>query len=243
MSYQGQDPNQQGQYPNSGQYGGYTGYTPPTQPNDPYSGTQDQGTYGQPGTGTNPQPGYGQPGYGNYGQPSQNQPYGQSQYDQQQYGQQPEQQYGQQYGQPQYGQQYGQQQYSGMSGQTSVAGLSAKLVSALVYLPALVLIFSGSFIGALFWPLLIAAAAVLFLEKRNAEVRFNAAQGILLAVGMGILIFIFAHIPLLGIIATILALATLVGSIFLMYMAYQNKRFKIPYIGNYAERFASTGRF
>jgi len=42
MSYQGQDPNQQGQYTNQG----YGGYTPPQpQPTDPYSGQQ----YGQPG--------------------------------------------------------------------------------------------------------------------------------------------------------------------------------------------------
>jgi uncharacterized membrane protein len=75
MSYQGQDPNQnQGQYPNSGQYGGYGGYTGSsyTPPNDPYSGQQAGTGYGQTGT--------------PYGPP--NQPYGQPQYGQPQYGQQ-----------------------------------------------------------------------------------------------------------------------------------------------------------
>ena len=62
MSYQGQDPNQQGQYPNSGSY---SGYNPQPQPTDPYSGQQygQQGAYGQ-----QQQP-YGQQQFGGYQQP------------------------------------------------------------------------------------------------------------------------------------------------------------------------------
>ncbi len=114
MSYQGQDPNQQGQYPNQG----YGGYNPPQQPQqpqqpqptDPYSGQQ----YGQPGAGYGQQGGYQQPGTG-YGQ--------QGSYQQPNYGQQ-------QYGQPgNYQQQYGQ---PGPEGPTTI-GLTQNVAAGLSY--------------------------------------------------------------------------------------------------------------
>src|SRR5579875_1877448 len=119
MSYQGQDPNQnQGQYPNSGQYGGYGGYTGSsyTPPTDPYSGQQAGTNYGQSGQTGAP-----------YNQPDQ-------QYGQQQYGQPQQPPYGQpQYGQQQYGQPlYGQQMYGSPTGTTSM-GLSQNVAVGLCY--------------------------------------------------------------------------------------------------------------
>ncbi|HEV2656740.1 MAG TPA: hypothetical protein VGT82_17370, partial [Ktedonobacteraceae bacterium] len=110
MSYQGQDPNQQGQYPNQG-YGNYVPQPPP-QPTDPYSGQQyGQGGYQQP---QQPGTGYGQP-QGGYQQPG-------TGYDQQQYGQQ-------QYGQPGYQQPYGQ---PGAQGATTI-GLTQNVAAGLSY--------------------------------------------------------------------------------------------------------------
>ncbi len=230
MSYQGQDPNQQGQNPNSGQYGGYN---PVPQPTDPYSGQQ----YGQPEQQA-PQGGYG--GYGQQPplqQPLQQQPgYGQTGYGQQQGYQQPA--YGQpgyqvpSYGQPGYGQQ--QQQYGMPAMGASTLGLDPNLAALLSYL--LVPFFP---IGALI---------IFFMEKRNLFVRFHAMQSLILGGGLialWIIVRVLAFIPLVGVIVGCLyflvVLASLVLYIFLMVRAFQGKMFKLPVIGDYAERYANQG--
>ncbi|GAC1399065.1 MAG: hypothetical protein NVSMB49_08490 [Ktedonobacteraceae bacterium] len=236
MSYQGQDPNQQGQNPNSG---GFGGYNPVPQPTDPYSGQQyvqpeQQGQGGYSGYGQQ-QPGYGQQGYG------QQQPgYGQQGYGQQQPG------YGQQ--QPGYGQQqgyqapsYGQQGY-GQQQQYMGAGVAAGGGSTMDIQPNLAALLSYLFgvVGGL----------VFFLmEKRNRFVRFHAMQSILLSVGVvavEIVLNILYRIPLINFVALCLVnpvfhIGLLVLWIFLMVQAFQNKTFKLPIIGAYAERYANQG--
>lgn len=239
MSYQGQDPNQQGQYPNpeQGQYGG--GYTPPT---DPYSGQQPgygQG-YGQPGTG---QPGYGQPGYGQQGQQAQpgygqqGQP-GYTGYDQQQqpgYGQpgygQPG--YGQQgqYQQPNYQQPYGAQ--SGATGTSTLGNLPQNIAAGLSYVFA--------WVGGLIF---------FFTEKQNRFVRFHAMQSILFFGGLTVLRIALSvidafNVPFLGIITglvwILVGIVGLVGYIILIINGFQGKYFKLPVIGDYAEKYANQG--
>jgi len=226
MSYQGQDPNQQGQYPNAGQYGG--GYSP--QPTDPYSGQQ----YGQPGGYGQPQPTPEQPSYG------QQPPYGKQQPP---YGQQPP-PYGQQ--QPPYGQQqapYGQQQYGGGNYQApfggapsgpTASGLSQNVAAGLSYFT---------------W---IAGLVFFLIEKQNRFVRFNAMQSILFSGALtilGIIIQVLAgFLPASVAIALscvwgIAGLAFLVGWIFCLVNAFQGKTFKLPYIGDVAERYVNTGVF
>jgi len=209
---QGQDPNQQSQY------GGYSGYNPPPQPTDPYSGQQSdsgqQGGYGQ----------YGQPGdYGQYGQP----------------GSQPG---GQQYGQPgsqQYGQPYGQQQYgappsagAAASGPTSM-GLQPNIAAGLSYILTWVT-------GLIFF----------FMEKQNRFVRFHAMQSILFFGGLTVIRIMLSVIdafgvPFLGIITGLVWLAVgligLVGYIVLLINAFQGKYFKLPIVGDYAEKYANQG--
>ncbi len=222
MSYQGQDPNQQGQDPNAGQYGGYN---PVPQPTDPYSGQQ----YGQPGQ--QPQQG----GYAGYGQ----QPgYGQPDYNQQQQGyQQPG--YGQQqqgyqapsYGQPGYGQQ--QQQYGVPGTAPSSMGMAQNTAAGLSYLV-------GWVTGLIFF----------FMEKQNRFVRFHAMQSILFFGGaavLGVVLQIIAGAGVVGLslaatcIGGLLTIVVIAGWIILMINGFQGKYFKLPVIGDYAERYANRG--
>ncbi|GCE10479.1 DUF4870 domain-containing protein [Tengunoibacter tsumagoiensis] len=189
MSYQ--DPNQQGQYPNS-QYGG--GYNPEQpqqpQPTDPYSGGQQyQQPYGQP------QQPYGQPGY--------QQPYGQ-----------PQQPYGAPGGRP-----------------GSTLNIDPNLAAGLSYL--------------LGW---IGGLVFLLTEKQNRFVRFNAWQSILFTGAMTILGIIVqvAEAILPGFLVLVvscvwglLLLAAFVGWIICMVNAFQGKYFKLPVIGDYAERYTN----
>ncbi len=205
MSYQGQDPNQQGQYPNQG----YGGYNPPQQPpqppqqppqpTDPYSGQQygqPQGGYQQP---QQPGTGYGQ--QGGYQQPQQ--PYGQ----QGNYQQQP-------YGQP------------GVEGTTTI-GLTQNVAAGLSYVFGWV------------------SGLIIFLtEKQNRFVRFNAMQSILFSGSitvLSIVMQILFRIPFINIVACIawplIGLVFFVGWIVLMINSFQGKYFKLPIIGDYAEKY------
>ncbi len=215
MSYQGQDPNQQGQYPNSGQgqYGG--GYTPPT---DPYSGQQPgygQG-YGQPQPQPG-QPGYGQPGYG---QPQPGQP-GYTGYDQSQQ-QQQYQQPG--FGQPGYQQPY-QQPYGAPAGATSSTGLAQNTAAGLTYV-------LGFVTGLIFF----------LIEKQNRFVRFHAMQSMLFFGGLWVLTIIIGFLPYgIANINWVLNIVEFVGWIVLMINGFQGKYFKLPIIGDYAEKYANQG--
>jgi uncharacterized membrane protein len=181
MSYQGQDPNQQSQYPGSG-YGG--GYTPPQpQSTDPYSGQQ----YGQQG-------GYQQGGYQqpNYGQP----PYGQ-----------------QQYGTP-------------GAGQTSI-GLEQNVAAGLCYV--------------LSW---LSGLVIFLIEKQNRFVRFHAMQSIIFFGGLTVIAIVAPWVPFIGgLLSVLVSLVGFVGWIVLMVNGFQGKYFKLPVIGDYAERYANQGTF
>ncbi|HLX40747.1 MAG TPA: hypothetical protein VKR42_09445 [Ktedonobacteraceae bacterium] len=210
MSWNPNQPNQ-GQDPNQGsQYGGgYGGYG--QQP-------PQQPPQPPPPQPTDPysQPGpYGQPGYGQSGQQSYQQPgYGQ---------QQPYSGAQQPYGAPPVG---------GASALgASTMGLDPKTAAGLSYL--------GIWItGIIFF----------VLEKQNRFVRFHAMQSILFFGGISVLDFILRIAESftpdllslgLGCLAAILGLAAFVGWIVLMINAFQGKYFKLPIVGDYAERYAN----
>lgn len=231
MSYQGQDPNQQGQ----NQFGGYNP-VPQPQPTDPYSGQQyiqpeQQGGYVGYGQ---QQPGYGQTGYGQpqqgYGQQPGNeqQPgYGQPGYGQQQQGYQAP-----SYGQPAYGQQY-------MGANTAAAGGSTLNIA-----PNLAALLSYLLIP--FFP--VGALIIFLMEKRSRFVRFHAMQSLILGGGLialSIIVRMVAFIPfvggIIGCLYLLVWLAAIVLYVVLMIQGYQGKMFKLPVIGDYAERYANQG--
>jgi len=187
---QGQDPNQQGQYP---------GYTPPPNPNDPYSG--QQGGYQQGGYQQQPPP-YGQQQYGGYQQP--------------------------------YGAPAGGGAAASALGPTSM-GMQANVAAGLSYI-------FGWVTGLIFY----------LSEKQNSFVRFHAMQSILFSVGLIVLyvavwvldiLFAIANVGILailfGCLFWLVGLAAFVVWIILLINAFQGKKFKLPVIGDYAERYAN----
>lgn len=145
---------------------------------------------------------------------------------------------------------YGQQQYGGYQqpygapagggaaasalGPTSM-GMQANVAAGLSYIV-------GWITGLIFF----------LSEKQNQFVRFNAMQSILFSGGFTVLViavwvldivFAAANIGilavLLGCLFWLVWLAAVVVWIILMIMAFQGKKFKLPVIGDYAERYAN----
>jgi uncharacterized membrane protein len=209
----GQDPNQASQY---------GGYAPPPQPTDPYSGQSgyQQGGYQQQGN--YQQGGYQQGGYqqGGYQQPGQQ---GYQQYQQPGYQQPGYQQPGQSYATPGSTSQYG----------PSSMNMDPKIAAGLSYVLTWVT-------GLIFF----------FVEKQNRFVRFHAMQSILFFGGLTVINIILsvlgaAGIPFLGIIIGLLSVLVwivwVVGYIVLLINGFQGKYFKLPIVGDYAEKYANQG--
>ena len=101
----------------------------------------------------------------------------------------------------------------------------------------------------------IAGLIFFLIEKQNRFVRFNAMQSMLLTAAYVILwVAIDIVFGILGNISTALAcvslpLTSLLGlGVFILWLicvinAFQGKLFKIPFIGDYADRWAKTGMF
>ena len=201
----------QGQDPN--QPSQYGGYSPPPQSQQPPPQPTD------PYSGQ--QPGYGQQ-YG--GQ----QPGGQQQYG----GQQPG---GQQYGNYQQGG-YQQGPYGVPPGTQSPLGptsmgMSPNVEAGLSYL-------FGWITGLIFF----------LVEKQNRFVRFHAMQSILFFGGLTVISIIlgfiggFAGIGLLtGLLTWLVDVVGFVGWIILLINGFQGKYFKLPIVGDYAEKYANQG--
>jgi len=76
----------------------------------------------------------------------------------------------------------------------------------------------------------------LFIEKDNSFVRFHAMQSIVIFVPLTIASFVVGFLPFVGgLLGVIVQLATLIIWLFMMYQAFQGKRYKFPYAGDYAE--------
>lgn len=100
----------------------------------------------------------------------------------------------------------------------------------------------------------IAGLIFFLIEKQNRFVRFNAMQSMLLTAAVVILeIAINIVFGILGAIASVLACISLpltsllwIGAVVLWIIcivnAFQGKYFKIPFIGDYAERWANPGQ-
>ncbi|GAC1348784.1 MAG: hypothetical protein NVSMB27_17930 [Ktedonobacteraceae bacterium] len=167
--------------------------------------------------------------YGGYGTPPPPQPTdpysGQPGYGQQQYGQQ---QYGQQqgpYGAPPMG-------TASPLGPTSM-GMQPNVEAGLSYVLTWVT-------GLIFF----------LMEKQNRFVRFHAMQSILFFGGITVIQILLNiinafDVPFLGIITlligAVIGIVEFVGWIVLMINGFQGKYFKLPIVGDYAERYANQG--
>ncbi|MCZ2257422.1 DUF4870 domain-containing protein [Sporosarcina sp. G11-34] len=104
--------------------------------------------------------------------------------------------------------------------QPTISGLDENLAALLCY------IFS-----------IVTGVVFLVIEKENKFIRFHALQAIFLFIfvfGLGI---ILGYIPLIGwLISLLISPIIFFLSVFLMYQAYQGKMFKLPIIGDMAEK-------
>lgn len=78
---------------------------------------------------------------------------------------------------------------------------------------------------------------LLLVEKSNDYVRFHAMQSTLTFGGIFIANMILAFIPVLGwIVGFFLSLLTFILWIVLMWKAFNGERYKLPYVGEMAEK-------
>jgi uncharacterized membrane protein len=80
----------------------------------------------------------------------------------------------------------------------------------------------------------------LILEKENKFIRFHATQSLILFGIIFIVAIIFSPIPFLSIIGVIVWIIGVILWIVMMLMAYQGKTYKLPWIGNLAEKYSRT---
>jgi uncharacterized membrane protein len=182
-----------------------------------YGGYTPQPQSSDPYSGQQPGQQYGQPGQ-QPGQPGQQ--YGQPG---QQYGQPGQQQQGSYYQQP-----YGQQQnpYGAPGANGSTMGLEPNIAAGLSYIV-------GFVTGLIFF----------LMEKQNRFVRFHAMQSIIFsAIWIVLSTFISmlsAVVPFLWYLGNLVNLGFLIVLIILLVNAFQSNYFKLPVIGDYAERYAN----
>jgi uncharacterized membrane protein len=80
----------------------------------------------------------------------------------------------------------------------------------------------------------------LIIEKESKFVRFHAIQSIAAYVVLFVIYLIFWFIPIIGwIINIFVGIAMFVLWIVLMYKAYQGEKFKLPIVGDFAEKQAN----
>ena len=77
----------------------------------------------------------------------------------------------------------------------------------------------------------------LLVEKESKFVRFHAMQSTILFGGIFILNIVLGFVPLLGwLVGLILSFAAFVLWIVCMWKAFQGEMFKVPYVGDIAEK-------
>jgi len=77
-----------------------------------------------------------------------------------------------------------------------------------------------------------------YLTSKDRFVRFHAMQSIIVSVAVVAVNLVLGYIPYIGMITGLVSLGELILVIFLMVKAYQGVKFKVPVIGDYAEKYA-----
>jgi uncharacterized membrane protein len=93
---------------------------------------------------------------------------------------------------------------------------------------------AGLLCYAVWW---ITGIIFLLIEKENKFIRFHAIQSIFTFGAISIIQIILGFIPVVGwILGVIVWVAAFILWILLMYQAYQGKMFKLPIVGDIAEK-------
>ena len=85
---------------------------------------------------------------------------------------------------------------------------------------------------------LLSGIAFLVLEKNNKFVRFHAMQSVLVFLLIMVINIALGVVPILGplVVVFLIGPATVVLWLFLMYKAFKNEKFKLPILGDIAEK-------
>lgn len=91
-------------------------------------------------------------------------------------------------------------------------------------------------VGGMLCYIFIIGLIFLFMEKENRFIRFHALQSVFLAIALILISIVLGFIPIIGAIASLL-LSPLAFAlmIFMMYQAYHNNYYKLPFIGDLVE--------
>lgn len=81
---------------------------------------------------------------------------------------------------------------------------------------------------------LFTSLAIFLMEKKNTFVRFHAMQGLLFAAAYTVLTMVLTMTLILIWIIPIVSMISFVIWLFLMWKAYNNEEFSLPFIGNIA---------
>lgn len=90
--------------------------------------------------------------------------------------------------------------------------------------------------GLLCYLLSVVGGIVFFLISKDKFIRFHALQSIFLWAAFMVLWVVFTFIPFLWWFNSIIWLAYVVTEIIMMVKAYQGEKYKLPFIGDIAER-------
>lgn len=113
---------------------------------------------------------------------------------------------------------------SDSAGEVSTTGLDANLAAALCYL-------LGFFSGILF----------LVIERDSRFVRFHAYQSLLTFAALFVISVGTLLVPLIGpLVGYFLPIVTFALWVILMVQAFRGNRFKLPWVGDWAEQESST---
>ena len=83
----------------------------------------------------------------------------------------------------------------------------------------------------------ISAIVFLVIEKENRDVRFHAYQSLATFLSLFVASVVAGAIPLIGwLLAALLTPLSLVLWVILMFKAAQGERFKLPWVGDWAEQ-------
>lgn len=89
----------------------------------------------------------------------------------------------------------------------------------------------------------ISGLVFLFIEQKNAFVRFHAWQSLLTFGGLSVIAVFSGWLPILGgLIVPVVSLLTFVLWIVLMIKAFQGERYRLPIVGEIAEDWTNRNR-
>jgi len=76
-----------------------------------------------------------------------------------------------------------------------------------------------------------------FLTSKNKYVRFHAMQSIAISVVLTVISYVLGYLPYLGaMLSPLVGLASLILWIVMIIKAYKGEKYKLPYIGDFAEK-------